>query len=63
MLEVLCANHLEARTPAAACLDSYTGRPLELTPVDIIDDTVMTVAGRLSGGAGPGGKDSVSLQH
>ena len=34
-----------------------------MVPVDIIDDVVMAVAGRLLGGAGPGGTDSVSLQH
>ena len=31
--------------------------------MNIIDNTVMAVAGRLLGGAGPGGTDSVSLQH
>ena len=61
--EVLRTKHPEARTPTAACLGSYTGRPPELTPVDITDDTVTAVAGRLSGSAGPGGTDSVSLQH
>ena len=30
--------------------------------MDITDNTVTVVAGRLSGGAGPGGTDSVSLQ-
>ena len=63
VLEVLRAKHPEAWTPTAACLESYTGRPPKLTPVDITDDTVTAVAGRLSGGAGPGGTDSVSLQH
>ena len=63
MLEVLRTNHPEARTPTAACLDSYTGRPPELTPEDITDNTVTAVAWRLLGGAGPGGTDSVSLQH
>ena len=63
MLEVLRAKHLEARTPTAVCLESYMGSPTELTPVDITEDMVMAVAGRLSGGAGPGGVDSVSLQH
>ena len=62
-MEVLHTKHLEARTPKAVCLDSYTSHPPELTPVDITDDTVTAVAGRLSGGAGPGGTDSVSLQH
>ena len=44
-------------------MESYTRRPLELTPVDITDYTVTAVAGRLSGGAGSGGTDSVSLQQ
>ena len=46
-----------------ASLDLYPDRPLELTPVDITDDTVTAVAERLSGGAGPGMTDLVSLQH
>ena len=62
-MEVLRAKHPEVRTPTAASLDSYPDRPPELTPVDITDDTVTAVAGQLSGGAGPGGTDSVSLQH
>ena len=63
VLEVLRTKHPEARTPTLACLESYTGRPPELTPVDITDDTVTAVAGRLLGGAITGGTDSVSLQH
>ena len=62
-MEVLRAKYQEARTPTAASLDSYPNRPLELTSVDITEDTVTAVAGRLSGGAGPGGTESVSLQH
>ena len=31
--------------------------------MDITDDTVTVVAGRLLGGSGPGGTDSVLLQH
>ena len=62
-MEVLPTKHPKAQTPRAASLDCYTGRPPELTPVDINDDTVTAVAGRLLGGAGPGGTDSVSLQH
>ena len=31
--------------------------------VDITDDVVSAVAGRLLGGAGPGGTDLISLQH
>ena len=62
-MEVFLAKHPEFRTPTAASLDLYPDRPPELTPVDITDDTMKAVAGRLSGGAGPGGTDSVSLQH
>ena len=63
VMEVLRAKHPEAQTPTAASLDSYPDRPPELTPVDITNDTVTAVAGRLSGGSGPGGTDLVSLQH
>ena len=63
MLEVLCTKHQEAQTPPAVCLESYTGRPPELTPVDITEYTVTAIAGRIFGAAGPGGTDSVSLQH
>ena len=62
-MEVLHAKHPEAQTTTAASLDSYPDRPMELSPVDITDDTVTAFAGRLLGGAGPGGTDSVSLQH
>ena len=62
-MEVLRTKHLEGRTPTAASLDSYLGRPPELTPVDITKDTVTAVVGRLLVGAGPGGTYSVSLQH
>ena len=63
VVELLRTKHPEAQTPTAASLDCYTGRPPEITSVDITDDTVTEVAGRLSKGAGPGGPDSVSLQH
>ena len=63
VLEVLRAKHPEARPPTAASLTPYTGCPPELTRVDITDNTVTAVAGRLSGGTGPGGTDSVLLQH
>ena len=63
VMEVLHAKHPEARTPTAASLDSYPDRPPELSPVDITDDTLTAVVGRLSGEAGPGSTDSVLLQH
>ena len=34
-----------------------------MVPVDITEDVVLAVAGRLLGGAGPGGADSISLQY
>ena len=49
--------------PLAACLDAYPNNPPEMVPVDIIDDVVTAVAGRLSGGAVTGGTDLVSLQN
>ena len=63
VMEVIRTKHPEAQTPTAASLDSYLGRPPKLTPVDITKNTVTAVVGRLSGGAGLGGTDSVSLQH
>ena len=63
VLEVLHAKQPDARPPSAACLDAYLGPPPDMVPVDITDDVVSSVAGRLSGEAGPGGTDSISLQH
>ena len=63
VMEVLHSKCPEARAPTAASLDSYPDLPLELSPVEITDETVTAVAGRLSGGASPGGTDLVSLQH
>ena len=63
MIEVLRTKHPEDQTPIAASLESYPGHPLELTPVDITKNTVTAVAGRLWGGAGPGGTDSMYLEH
>ena len=62
-MEVLRTKHPEARTPTAASLDSYPDHPLELVLVDINNNIVAAVAGQLSGGAGTGGTDSVSLQY
>ena len=62
-MEVLHTKQPEARPPTVVSLDSYLDRPLDLVPFDITDDTVMTVVGRLSGGAELGRTDSVSLQH
>ena len=63
VIEVLRTKHPDARPLSAASLDAYPKNPPDMVPVDITDDVVAVVAGRLSGGAGPGGTDSVSLQH
>ena len=63
VMEVLRAKHLEARTPTAASLESYPDLPPELTPMDITNDTVTAVMGRLLVEARPGGTNSVLLQH
>ena len=63
VMEVLRTKQPEAHPLTAASLDSYPDRPPELFPVEITYDTVTAVAGRISGGAGPGGMDSVRLQH
>ena len=54
-MEVLHTKHPEACPPTAAILDSYPNRPPDIFPVDITNDKVTAVAGRLSGGSGPGG--------
>ena len=46
VMEVLLDKHPEAQTPNAASLDFYPGRPTELTPVDITNETVKAVARR-----------------
>ena len=63
VMEVLRTKHPETCPPTAASLYMYPDRPTELVPLDITNYRVTEVAGRLSGGAGPGLTDSVSLQH
>ena len=55
--EAFQSKHPQDRTQITESLDSYPDRPPELTPVEITDDTVTEVAGRLLGGDGPGGTD------
>ena len=57
VMDVLRSRYPEAQKPTAASLYLYPDRPPEMTPVDIMADTVTAVAGRLSGGDGPGGTD------
>ena len=62
-MEVNRTKHPDARPPLAACLDNYADNLPEMVPVDITDNVVLAVVGRLLRGAGPGGTDSVSIQH
>ena len=63
VMEVLHTKHPDSRPPSATSLDAYPNNPPEMVPVNITDNVVAAVAGRLSGGAGPGGTELVSLQH
>ena len=63
LMEVLRTKHPDACPPSAESLYAYPKNPLEMVPVNITDDVVTAVAGRISKGAGPEGTDSVSLQH
>ena len=63
VMEVLCTKNLDARLPSVKILDAYPENPPEMVAVYITEDVVTAVAGRLSGGAGPGGTELVSLQH
>ena len=63
VMEVLRAKNPDVLPPSTASLDNYPVNPLEMVPVNITDNVVVAVAGRLSREAGPRGTDSVSLQH
>ena len=63
VMEVLRTKHPNAQPPSATIIDTYNVRPPELIPVEITDDPVTEVVGRLSGDDGSGGTDSASLQH
>ena len=62
-MEVLHTKYLETCPPTATSMDSYPELSPEIVPVDINNNTVTAVAGRLSGGAGSGEMYSLSLQH
>ena len=54
VMEVLRTKHPNKRPLSAASQDTYTGRPPELVPVDIMNNMVTEVAVHLSRGAGTG---------
>ena len=56
-MEVLRNKYPNAHPLTVSSLDTYPDRPLKLVPVDITNDTVTEVVGRLSRGEGQGGAD------
>ena len=63
VLDFLRSNHPEARLTSAQIMEAYRGKPPAMVMVDITDATVDKVVQRLSFSEGPGGVDSISLQH
>eukprot|EP00957_Ditylum_brightwellii_P045360 3438318-Ditylum_brightwellii.AAC.1 len=59
--EVLTSKHPEPIVPPESALTNYAKTPVFID-VNITGEVVEKVAHRLSGAAGPGGVDSVSLQ-
>ena len=60
--DVLHSKHPESIVPQPEELEDYKTTP-EFVTLDITADTVQQVSAKLSGGAGPGGIDSTTLQH
>ena len=63
VLDLLWSKHPEASAPLDISLEAYPRQTPELLPENLTEDTEIEVAWRLSGGAGQGGTNSVSLQH
>ena len=63
IFQVLHPKHPEACPTTATRLNSYVGNPQVLVTVDVPEETVTKVGGRISGRAGLGEIDTVSLHH
>ena len=61
VLEVLQSKHPDAVIPSPEVLEDYASVP-SFVILDITACTVEGVARQMSGGAGPGGVDSIALQ-
>ena len=61
VLDVLKPKHPEAVISPPEVLEDYKSVP-SFAPLDITACTVEGVARKMSGGAGPGGVDSIALQ-
>ena len=63
-MEVLRTKHPNARPLLEASLDTYTGQPPELVPVNITEDMVTEIEGLIfEDTRGQGEENSVSLQQ
>ena len=62
VFEVLKSKHPEAIILEGNHLEEYEHLP-ELVTLDITEDTVLEVTSKIRGAAGPGGVDSLTLQH
>ena len=63
VLEVFRSKHPEDLPLTASSLEAYGGKTPSMMLVDITNAKVANIARLLSGAAGPGGADLVSLQH
>ena len=52
VLEVLRSNHPEARLASEASLESYTGMPPVLVPLEITELTMIELSHWITGGSG-----------
>lgn len=62
VIDVLHSKHPDPRVTQQSTLTDYESLPAVI-PVRISEETVDTIARRLSGSAGPGGTDAINLQH
>ena len=63
VLEVLCSNNPEACPELSTSLYNYIVLLLESFPFNIMEDTMIEVGCQIHGEYGPGGTDTVSIQH
>ena len=63
VFEVLRSKHPGVRPPMVGIFEAYGGKPPTFVPVEITNERVAYIVKQLTGEAGPGGTDLVSLQH
>ena len=62
VISVLEGKHPSKITPSCATLETYEEMPIFI-PVDIMEESVESVARKRLGSSGPGGTDSEALQN